>query len=82
MAPVKFSFAGKGKEQSSRQGNRQLHGLFYFLAVTMVSRPKNGWHCLLRKIIYRSMCGIIKKIQKGKEEGAGGRKERHRILVD
>ena len=82
VAPVKFSSAGKGKEQSSRQGNRQLHGLFYFLAVTMVSRPKNGWHCLLRKIIYRSMCGIIKKIQKGKEEGAGGRKERHRILVD
>jgi hypothetical protein len=40
--PVKFSSAGKGKEQSSRQGNRQLHGLFYFLAVTMVSRPKNG----------------------------------------
>lgn len=42
VAPVKFSSAGKGKEQSSRQGNRQLHGLFYFLAVTMVSRPKNG----------------------------------------
>lgn len=39
---MKFSSAGKGKEQSSRQGNRQLHGLFYFLAVTMVSRPKNG----------------------------------------
>ncbi|MGC6174273.1 transposase [Lacrimispora sp. 38-1] len=42
VAPVKFSSAGKGKEQSSRQGNRQLHGLFYFMAVTMVSRPKNG----------------------------------------
>jgi len=42
VAPVKFSSAGKGKEQSSRQGNRQLHGLFYFLAVTMVSVPKNG----------------------------------------
>ena len=42
VAPVKFSSAGKGKEQSSRQGNRQLHGLFYFLAVTMVSKPKNG----------------------------------------
>ncbi len=42
MAPVKFSSAGKGKEQSSRQGNRQLHGLFYFLAVTMVSKPRNG----------------------------------------
>jgi len=42
VAPVKFSSAGKGKEQSSRQGNRQLHGLFYFLAVTMVSIPKSG----------------------------------------
>lgn len=42
VAPVKFSSAGKGKEQSSRQGNRQLHGLFYFLVVTMVSVPKNG----------------------------------------
>jgi hypothetical protein len=42
VAPVKFGSAGKGKEQSSRQGNRQLHGLFYFLAVTMVSKPKNG----------------------------------------
>ncbi|MDR1548569.1 MAG: IS110 family transposase [Hungatella sp.] len=42
VAPVKFSSAGKGKEQSSRQGNRQLHGLFYFLAVTMVSVPRNG----------------------------------------
>ncbi|MDL2302459.1 IS110 family transposase [Lachnospiraceae bacterium OttesenSCG-928-D06] len=42
VAPVKFSSAGKGKEQSSRQGNRQLHGLFYFLAVTMVSVPRSG----------------------------------------
>ena len=42
VAPVKFSSAGKGKEQSSKQGNRQLHGLFYFLAVAMVSKPKNG----------------------------------------
>jgi len=40
IAPVKFSSAGKGKEQSSRQG--KLHGLFYFLAVTMVSVPKTG----------------------------------------
>ncbi|WP_186423453.1 IS110 family transposase [Lacrimispora celerecrescens] len=42
VAPIKFSSAGKGKEQSSKQGNRQLHGLFYFLAVTMVSVPKSG----------------------------------------
>jgi len=42
VAPIKFSSAGKGKEQSSRQGNRQLHGLFYFLAVSMVTVPKSG----------------------------------------
>ena len=42
VAPVKFSSAGKGREQCSRQGNRQLHGLFYFLAVTMIAVPKNG----------------------------------------
>lgn len=42
VAPIKFSSTGKGKEQSSKQGNRQLHGLFYFLAVTMVSVPKSG----------------------------------------
>jgi len=41
-APIKFSSAGKGKEQSSKQGNRQLHGLFYFLAVSMVTVPKSG----------------------------------------
>lgn len=42
VAPVKFSSAEKGKEQSSRQGNRQLHGLFYMLAVTMVAVLKSG----------------------------------------
>jgi len=41
VAPIKFSSAGKGKEQSSKQGNRQLHGLFYFLAVSMVTVPKS-----------------------------------------
>jgi len=42
IAPVKFSSAGKGRDESSRQGNRQLHGLFYFLAVTMVTVSKSG----------------------------------------
>jgi transposase len=36
VSPVKFSSAGKGKETSSRQGNRTLNGVFYFMAVTMV----------------------------------------------
>ena len=42
IAPIKFSSGGKGKEQSSKQGNRELHGLFYFLAVSMVTVPKTG----------------------------------------
>ncbi len=42
VAPIKFSSAGKGKEESSKQGNRQLHGLFYFLAVSIVAVPKTG----------------------------------------
>ncbi|HWQ76794.1 MAG TPA: transposase [Syntrophomonas sp.] len=42
IAPIKFSSGGKGKEQSSKQGNRELHGLFYFLAVSMVTVPRTG----------------------------------------
>jgi len=37
IAPKNFSSAGKGRDESNKQGNRELHGLFYFLAVTMVS---------------------------------------------
>jgi len=36
IAPIRFSSGGKGKEESSKQGNRELHGLFYFLVVSMV----------------------------------------------
>jgi len=40
ISPVKFSSAGKGKDVSTKQGNRYLNGVFYFMAVTMVSvRP-------------------------------------------
>jgi len=42
IAPIKFSSVGKDKEESSRQGNRQLQGLFYFLTVSMVTVPKSG----------------------------------------
>ncbi len=42
IAPVKFSSAGKGKDQASKQGNRKLHGVFYFLSVQMVSVSKNN----------------------------------------
>ena len=36
IAPVKFSSAGKGKDKKSKQGNRTLHGIFYFLAIQQV----------------------------------------------
>ena len=42
IAPVLFSSAGKGKEESSKQGNRVLHGIFYFLAVQLVQVSASG----------------------------------------
>ena len=42
IAPKRFSSAGKGRDESNKQGNRALHGLFYFLAVSMVCVPKSG----------------------------------------
>lgn len=30
VAPVRFSSAGKGKDQKSNQGNRELHSILYF----------------------------------------------------
>jgi len=45
VAPVSFSSAGKGKEQRSRQGNRVLNAILYFLAVQLIwskgGRPRN-----------------------------------------
>jgi hypothetical protein len=40
IAPVRFSSAGKGKDQKSKQGNRALHGVFYFLAIQQVQVAK------------------------------------------
>jgi hypothetical protein len=40
ISPKNFSSAGKGHDESNKQGNRQLHGLFYFLAVSMVCCQK------------------------------------------
>jgi transposase len=42
IASVLFSSAGKGKEESSKQGNRVLHGIFYFLAVQLVQVSVSG----------------------------------------
>ncbi|WP_061313041.1 IS110 family transposase [Clostridium botulinum] len=42
IAPVNFSSAGKGKDKKSKQGNRGLYGVFYFLAVQQVQVSKKG----------------------------------------
>lgn len=42
IVPKSFSSAGKDRDESNKQGNRELHGLFYFLAVTMVSVSTKG----------------------------------------
>ena len=47
LPPVRFSSAGKGKDQKSKQGNRELHSILYFLAIQQVQvakvseRPRN-----------------------------------------
>lgn len=42
IAPINFSSAGKGKDKASQQGNRTLHGIFYFMAVQMVQTARGS----------------------------------------
>lgn len=42
IAPVNFSSAGKGKDKKSKQDNRELYGVFYFLAVQQIQVSKKG----------------------------------------
>lgn len=42
IAPSFFGSGGKGKEQKSKQGNRRLYGIFYFLAVQMIQVSTKG----------------------------------------
>jgi hypothetical protein len=42
IAPVNFSSAGKGKDKQSNQGNRQLYGTMYFLAVQQIQVSKGN----------------------------------------
>jgi hypothetical protein len=42
IAPVLFSSARKGKEHKSKQGNRTLYGIFYFLAIQQVQTAKGS----------------------------------------
>lgn len=42
IAPVNFSSAGKGKDKKSKQGNRELYGTIYFLAVQQIQVAKGS----------------------------------------
>lgn len=42
IAPVKFSSAGKGKDQMSQQGRRELNGVFYMLALQQIQVSKGS----------------------------------------
>lgn len=42
IAPVKFSSAGKGTEKKSKQGDRQLNGIFYMLALQQIQVSKGS----------------------------------------
>lgn len=51
ISPVFFSSAGKGKDTKGKQGNRNLNGVFYFLAVQQVQISK-GSKMLRNPILY------------------------------
>ncbi|MGG7179463.1 IS110 family transposase [Clostridium paraputrificum] len=42
VAPVKHSSAGKGKDKKSKQGNRNLNGVLYFLAMQQIQISKQS----------------------------------------
>jgi transposase len=63
-APVLFSSAGKGKEQRSRQGNRRLNAILYFLAIQQVHI-----HSITKKArnpVFRDY--FLKKVAEGKSK--------------
>ncbi len=42
IAPLKLSSAGKGTDKASKQGNRRLQAIIYFLAVQMIQVSSKG----------------------------------------
>lgn len=65
IAPVNFNSGGKGKDQKSKQGNRTLHGIFYFLAVQQVQVSK-GSKIPRNPVFYEY---YQRKIKEGKSKG-------------
>ena len=63
VAPVKFSSAGKGEDHASKQGNRRLQSIFYFLAIQMIQVTKNGTP---RNAVFREY--FIRRTQNGKNK--------------
>ncbi len=62
IAPIKFSSAGKGKDQKSKQGNRELHGIFFFLAIQQVQVAK-GSKMPRNPVVYEY---YLRKVKEGK----------------
>lgn len=50
IAPVNFFSAGKGKDVCSKQGNRRLQAIFYFLAIQKVQVSPRG---VPRNLVFR-----------------------------
>lgn len=65
FAPVYFRFGGKDKEQKSKQENRELHALFYNLAVQQV-QVANGSK-LPRNPVFHAY--YQRKLKEGKTKG-------------
>lgn len=65
ISPVNFSSAGKGKDKISKQGNRKLHGIFYFLAVQQVQVAR-GSKIPRNQAFYNY---YQKKMKEGKSKG-------------
>lgn len=42
IAPIKLSSSGKGKDKATKQGNRRLQAIIYFLAIQMVQVSSKG----------------------------------------
>lgn len=65
IAPVYFGSGGKGKEQKSKQGNLELHALFYNLAVQQVQVAKGSK--LPRNPVFHAY--YLRKLKEGKTKG-------------
>lgn len=63
IAPVNFSFAGKGKDVCPKQGNCRLQAIFYFLAIQMVQVSPGG---VPRNPAFREY--FLKKLKEGKSK--------------